>query len=145
MGWFDSWGGDSGGDSGGGGGDGWGTLLSAIIGGVSSYSGSKEDQKIEKDKNKYAIEALREQGAQNRITSQYESGLADYYRQLERQRKRDGYGQFGQFARNKYQPQPTPERVGAPPALPGMGPVEAPLPTQAATTGGGLAGVARGY
>lgn len=116
MAWYDGLFG--GGSTGGGTGDGmdwWGALFS----GISSYSQGRETRDMNEDQIRQQGEQSRqnigEQGRQQRLNTQYESGLADYYKQLNQQRRRQGFSNFGQFANTQYNQTNTPPPVGAVP------------------------------
>lgn len=121
--------------------------FSAILGGLESYASSKEDKEKEKDRGRWSMRAIREQGRQQRLGSQYEASLADYYREKEKERRRAGFSNFGQFSSRQYNQTYTPPPVGAAPTPDSVDPNYDPRTgdyLDKPRTGGGLAGMARG-
>lgn len=104
-------GGSTGDNTSGGGTDWWGALMS----GISSYSQSREARDQQERGGLISREAIQEQGQQGRLNTEFEMGLADWYRQQERQRKRDGFSNFGQFATNQYTQTAPPPALGPAP------------------------------
>ena len=130
-------------------GGGWGDYdwIGAVLGGLESYANSREDKEREDQRGRWALRATREQGRQSRLGTAYEAGLADYYRQLERERRRQGFSNFGQFSSRQYNQTYTPPPVGAPPSPDEADPNYDPRTgeyLEKPRTGGGLAGMARG-
>lgn len=122
------------------GGDGWGQLFQAFLGGVSSYSSARASKDAEKERARAQMEALRETGRQQRATSAFESSLADYWREKQKERDRAGFANYNQFSRGNYAYTPPPA-VGA---APNAADFEPPAAVAKPKTGGGLAGLARG-
>lgn len=132
-----------GGDSGGGGTDWWG----ALMGGLSAYSDAKQSSKSTKDQGKWALKAVQEQGKEARKNAEFGAGLADYYKELDKERRRKGFSNFGQFSSRQYNQPYTPPPVGPAPTAVGFESGYDPntgQPIQRPTTGGGLAGFASG-
>jgi hypothetical protein len=134
--WMDWFGGSG---SGGGGTDWYGAILS----GLSSYSEGRQRGKDVDRQGEWTIRGVQEGGRQSRLNSQYEASLADHYRRLQQQERRQGFSNFGRYARNQYEaPTYTPPPVGAAPtamAFEEEWQAAAPKPK----TAGGLAGAAR--
>jgi hypothetical protein len=78
-----------GGDSGGGGGG--GDIFSALLGGLGGAAGAY----LDKDTIKAGAE---EQGKQQRKTLDFTASLEDYYKQLDKRRKRTALDTYGQFS-----------------------------------------------
>lgn len=125
---------NSGGSSGGGT-DFWGALL----GGLDSWADNENDKDKDRRSSQAAQALARTTGQESRRTAEYTAGLADYYRRLQMQERRQGMSNFGQFARRQYNQTYTPPPVGAAPTA-----ADYELASQKPTTAGGLAGVARG-
>lgn len=117
MAFWDSWFGNSGGGdaaastSTGGEFDWFGALMS----GISAYSSSREAEDQQERGGLISRENIQEQGNQSRLNTEYEMSLADWYKRKDKEDRRKGFSNFGQFATNTYNQTYTPPAVGAAP------------------------------
>lgn len=134
------------GSSGGGSSGGDYDWIGAILGGLESYSDARQSKEEQDQRGRWSLRATREQGRQARMTSAFEAGLGDHYRELERERRRRGFSNFGQFSSRQWNQTYTPPPVGAAPTPDSFDPNYDPRTgeyLERPRTGGGLAGAAR--
>lgn len=91
--------------------DWWGALMA----GISAYSSSREARDQQERGGLISREVAQEQGQQGRLSTEFEYGLNDWYKEKERERKRTGFSNFGQFATNQYTQTAPPPALGPAP------------------------------
>lgn len=97
----------------------WGLVIGAVLSGLSSSSKAKQKKEINYDRTK---EGMRDAAKYQREQSLYETQLADWMRQADKQRSRDALSNFTQYSSLQgYQPNYTPERVSNAPPGAGQG------------------------
>lgn len=111
MSWWDSFMSSGSDSSGGGGTDWWGALWA----GISAYSQGRQQEEQMERQGLISREAIAEQGRQGRLNTEFEMGLADYYKRKNQEDRRKGFSNFGQFANNQYTQTYTPPAVGEAP------------------------------
>jgi hypothetical protein len=121
--------------------------FSAIMGGLESYSNARQSSKEQDERGRWGLRATREQGHQQRLNTAFEMSLADWYKQKEKERRRQGFSNYDQFATRQYETPFKPAPLGVAPTPESFNPNYDPRTgeyLEKPRTGGGLAGMARG-
>ena len=78
--------------------------IAATVGAVGAYASSRSASSQKKEDQKNTIAQMQEEGRQRRMTTEFEMGMADYYSQMNKQRRRDA--RAAHFASFSKRPQP---------------------------------------
>lgn len=75
----------------------WGAVISGVSSLASGYLGSKSKEKDNAAALMMTKEQIEAQGYQNRLNSQFEADLLDYYKQKDKARDRVALNQYGRY------------------------------------------------
>lgn len=93
MAWWDSFSNSSGGGNG----NMWGAIISGVGSVASGFLANKGKEKDNAAALMMTKEQIEAQGYQNRLNSQFEADLLDYYKQKDRARDRVTLNQYGRY------------------------------------------------
>lgn len=94
-------------------GDGWDSIFDGILGGLSGVSKGKSDKESTKIAGEYSLRQVREGGMESRRNTEYQTRMAKWLKDKEKEDRRKGLSNYAKFSRNDYGPMAyTPPEVG---------------------------------